>query len=265
MSGAAQGIGLFGAMRIQAQVIGALVIREMHTRYGRENIGYVWLFIEPMILAAAIGLLHSLSGHGLPGGLPTFAFYVVGYTPFYLLRAVLNRAAGSVVQNAPLFYHSRVTVTDVVVARSLLEGAAVMVAMAVFITGIGIVTGEWPHDWVLMALGVVSLLALCHGAALIILSLTVLGEQNVERIVHPYTYLSIPMSGAFVMVWWLPYELHWWATIYPTVHSFEMTRAGYFGPVVPYHYDVPYLLASIVILNVLGLLALRVARPHLEA
>ena len=44
-------------LRIQARVIGALMMRELHTRYGRENIGYLWLILEPMFLATAVGLL----------------------------------------------------------------------------------------------------------------------------------------------------------------------------------------------------------------
>jgi ABC-type polysaccharide/polyol phosphate export permease len=30
-------------------VLGALLIRELLTRYGRHNIGFLWLFVEPMI------------------------------------------------------------------------------------------------------------------------------------------------------------------------------------------------------------------------
>ena len=48
-------------LRIQARVIGALMMREVHTRYGRENIGYLWLILEPMFLATAVGLLHARS------------------------------------------------------------------------------------------------------------------------------------------------------------------------------------------------------------
>ena len=38
----------------QRKVIGALLMRELHTRYGRENVGYLWLILEPMMLAGAV-------------------------------------------------------------------------------------------------------------------------------------------------------------------------------------------------------------------
>ena len=37
-------------------------MREMHTRYGKENIGPLWLIIEPILLASMIGLLHARGG-----------------------------------------------------------------------------------------------------------------------------------------------------------------------------------------------------------
>lgn len=51
--------GVASAISIQARVIGALILRELHTRYGRENIGYLWLVAEPLMLGTVISLLHN--------------------------------------------------------------------------------------------------------------------------------------------------------------------------------------------------------------
>jgi capsular polysaccharide transport system permease protein len=34
---------------VQIRVIGALMVREMLTTYGRKNLGFLWLFLEPLI------------------------------------------------------------------------------------------------------------------------------------------------------------------------------------------------------------------------
>ena len=49
---------------VHMRVIGALVLRELHVRYGRENIGYLWMIGEPMLLASVIGSIHAANGHG---------------------------------------------------------------------------------------------------------------------------------------------------------------------------------------------------------
>ena len=50
--------------RQQLRVIGALIIREMHTRFGRRRFGYLWLFFEPLLLGAMVAVIH---GAGLRG------------------------------------------------------------------------------------------------------------------------------------------------------------------------------------------------------
>ena len=253
------------ALRVQMDVLGALILRELHTRFGRENLGYLWLFLEPMILAGCVAVIHQLSGHGLPGGMMPFPFYIISYTPHYLLRAILTRAPTALEANLPLFFHARVRLHDVLVARTLLELAAVMIAMIAFLTGLGILTNVWPEDPVMVAMGLVMTAVLMHGLGLLVCAATAFGHATVERVIHPATYLMLPLSGAFFMLWWLPEgarQVLWWI---PTVHIYEFIREAYFGPMVPYHYDLGYLGIWMLLSNVLGLLALRVARPHMEA
>src|SRR5580692_536067 len=42
--------------RIQVRVLGALIVRELHTRFGRDNIGFLWFIVEPMLLAVGVAL-----------------------------------------------------------------------------------------------------------------------------------------------------------------------------------------------------------------
>ena len=66
--------GLATAFRVQMIVLGAIMMREIHTRFGRHHMGYLWLFFEPMILGGCIAVVHYVSGHGLPGGLDILSF-----------------------------------------------------------------------------------------------------------------------------------------------------------------------------------------------
>lgn len=252
------------ALRVQMVVLGAVMMREIHTRFGRHHMGYMWLFFEPMILGGCIALVHYISGHGLPGGLDILSFYVVGYTPYYLFRSILNRAATSLLANAPIFYHRQVTFLDVMIARNLLDCAAVMIAILVMLGMIGAMNNVWPQDLVWMAFGVALIFLFCHGLSLLIVAATVWGPETVERVVHPLTYLTIPLTGAFYMVWWFPLSVQEWALMIPTIHMFEIIREGQFGPIVPYHYDLGYVLAWCGGINLIGMLALSVARRRIE-
>ncbi|OSI13639.1 sugar ABC transporter permease, partial [Neisseria dumasiana] len=42
------------SLAIQKRVVGALLMREIITRYGRNNIGFLWLFVEPLLMTVLI-------------------------------------------------------------------------------------------------------------------------------------------------------------------------------------------------------------------
>lgn len=253
---------LWTCFRIQMRVIGALTLREMGTRFGRDNLGYLWLFLEPMMLGGAIGTLHYVSGHAMPGGLDPFVFWVVGYIPFYLFRGIVNRAPVGIAGNQSLLYHRQITVLDIMMSRHLLEAAAVGVALMGFLILFGAVLGEWPEEPGLIVLGMVLMLGLAQGFAFLIAAGSVYTELF-DRITHLVTYLSMGVTGAFFMVFWLPTDLQKAALTIPTVHCFELVRHGLYGTQVPTFYDIPYVLAWTAVLNLLGMAALRKARRHL--
>ena len=48
------------SLQIQRRVIRALLLREMITRYGRNNLGFLWLFVEPLLATMIIALIWGL-------------------------------------------------------------------------------------------------------------------------------------------------------------------------------------------------------------
>ncbi|MDB5372471.1 MAG: hypothetical protein JWP04_1113 [Belnapia sp.] len=255
-----EGIGT--AFRRQMRVVGALTLRELGTRFGRDNLGYLWLFLEPAMLGGAIGLLHHIAQQGLPGGLNPLEFWVIGYIPFYMLRGIINRAPVAIQANQSLLYHRHITLLDILISRSLLEGAAVLGALVVFLALFGLVFGHWPADPFKMLAGMVLMFLFSHGVAVLIAAGAVYTEIF-ERVVHLVTYLTLPITGAFFMVFWLPYEAQQAALWVPTVHMFELIRDGHFGKAVPTQYDIGYVVGWIAALNLLGMAALRHARRDL--
>jgi capsular polysaccharide transport system permease protein len=220
----------FGAsLKAQGRVIGALIMRELHTRYGRENIGYLWLMLEPMILASVIGLLHFETGHTVYGtDIKPLPFGVLGYTVFILFRGIVNRAEGAVEANAPLLYHRQVTVLDIIFARSLLEFAGVFSTFTIIMTLLCFVgLADPPARPLYLMLGWLMMYLYCVGHSLLITAATY-ENRTLGRLVHPYTYFMTGLSGSFYQVSWLPPGVRWWAGWLPTTSIFETARYGWF-------------------------------------
>ena len=253
------------ALGVQARVLGALIMRELHTRYGRENVGYLWMFLEPMLLASVIGLLHYESGHGAYGGdIKPLPFAVIGYTTFILFRGIVNRAEGAIEANAPLLYHRSVTVFDIVLARALLEFAAIFSTFAIIMTFIIFLgLADLPARPLYFILGWVLMWLFCFGQSALITAITY-ERRTIGRLVHPYTYFMTGLSGAFYIVAWLPKSVRELAGWLPTTTIFETVRYGWFESAKSDYCYYGYCLAFCTVQLWMGLFSLRRIREKIH-
>lgn len=251
-------------MAIQIRVIGALLLREIITRYGRDNLGFVWLFLEPMIFTVMITALWFSIGLGHASPIPIVAFAITGYSSVLLWRNCATRCSMAVQPNVGLLYHRYVRVLDLLLARIILEisGATVsFIVLATFWITIGWM--ELPNNVLLVICGWLLLAWFGAGLALIFGALTAYSELA-ERLWHPLAYIMFPLSGAMFMVDWFPSHLQEYLLLIPMLHGVEMLREGYFGPVIATHYDAGYLIAFCLYQTLLGLAIVRDASRRLR-
>ena len=244
---------LHRSLGIQFGVIGALLMREILTRYGRRNIGFLWLFVEPMIFTLVIATLFTLT-KGLHGSdLPIIPFAITGWSTLLLWRNGANRCTNAIRTNTALLYHRNVTVLDFFAARLLLEIAGATTSLVVLL-GIFILVGviDIPADPIMMVTAWLMLVWFTIGLGL---TVGVLAERSegFERAWNTMTFVLFQLSGAFFMVDWLPSKMQEWILWVPMVHAVEMLRGGYYGPTVPTHYDVGYFATFNAVLLLLGL------------
>ena len=251
------------AFAVQLRVIGAILMRELHTRYGRENIGYLWLFGEPLMLGSVIALLHSgQTGHD--GEINPIALAVCGYTIFIMFRGIVNRAEGTLHGNAPLLYHRMVSVFDISFARAILEAAGTFMAFTVLL-GLIIPMGyaSLPVRPLSLLLGVLYVFLFSFGISNIIIGGTY-ENRTLERLVHLFTYFMIPLSGAFYQVSWVPQPYRDYLLYNPFPQIFELVRYGQFESATLEFVNLTYINAWILILNLIGLLALRAVKGRMH-
>ena len=84
------------------------------------------------------------------------------------------------------------------------------------------------------------------------------------RLIHPCTYIFMPLSGAFYMVKWIPQPYRSWLYYVPTTHVLEMARYGQFDAAKPDYFDVMFLTQICGALSVLGLLSIKIVRRHVH-
>ena len=248
---------------LQLRVIWALICREMQTRYGRDNIGFLWVVGEPAIFCVGVSVMWTLIRPAHEHGVPVTAFVITGYVPLTMWRHCIGRAVKAFEANGALMFHRQVTPFDVILARSFLEICGVTIA-GILVSVAAIVLGfmDLPQDIGLIYLGLLFTFMFCLASALIFAALTEMSEL-LEKFIGAISYLSIPFSGAFAMVDWVPANYRWTLLWSPPVHASEMIRGGQFGQQVHPHYDIIYVSWVCYLLLLLGIsLCLRI-RKHL--
>ncbi len=249
--------------RVQASTIKALIVRDIMLRYGRNNIGFLWVILEPMILTAGVLTLFSIIKSSHEHGTHVVSMVLTGYMPLTMWRHTTNQGVFLLRRSYSILYHRNVSLLDVFMARMFLEGigtTAALLAVYGMLWGADVVDtiakpGHLFAAWVLMWW-------LGSSACLVIAAITEANEAS-ERFIQPLQYLIVPLSGVFLMVDWLPERAQQIIMYNPMSNCIELFRDGFFGDAVATHYSVVNAVAWALMMTWLGLTLLKRARDNM--
>jgi ABC-2 type transport system permease protein/capsular polysaccharide transport system permease protein len=253
IDGESVGVSLAQSWRIQRRVIWALLLREILTRYGRHNIGFLWLFAEPMLFTVAVTALWTATKTVHGSNLPIVAFAITGYSSVLLWRNMPSRCIKALEPNLSLLYHRNVKPLDIYLARLGLEASGATISFVVLVLFFHFLGWlDYPEDFLKVAAAWCMLAWFGMGLALFFGSLSE-EYESVEKLWHPTAYILFPLSGAAFLVDALPPEAQRYILMLPMVHGVEFLREGYFGSKIVAHYDLGYMGLINTILTLLGL------------
>jgi ABC-type polysaccharide/polyol phosphate export permease len=254
----------WASAKVHGRVVGALVLREVITRYGRSGLGSLWLVLEPMIFTLVLTALWTAIRLDTVSELPIVAFSITGWMSFLMWRNAASRCLNAIEANEALYYHRNVRVLDIFTSRIVLE---IMGSTAAFALLMGLLNLlefiAWPADWltVLLAWFYLCWFALCLG--FLVGALSHLSE-NFSMFWRIISIALMIMSGKFFMVHWLPPTAQEVVLWLPMVHGLEMLRQGYWGDLVPTYHDVGYMIKANLVLMLMGLSLQKLAERKVD-
>ena len=256
--------GFYHELTLQLDVIGALVLRELHTRFGRNNIGYLWLIGEPLLLATVIGALHAFQPQHIGSALPPIAMALIGYCIFIIFRGIFNRAESVLESNLPLMYHRMISALNISISRAVIETAGCLCSL-VILMGLAIAFGyaELPARPLELLGGIAGMVWLSFALGLNITAVT-FDRPTLGRLVHPISYFMMPLSGAFFAIDWLPYNLQQFFDWNPMAIIFEYCRYGMFEMASDKHLFPGYVVGCCAFFTYTGLLGVRRVRNRVH-
>jgi capsular polysaccharide transport system permease protein len=248
----------------QLQVVYALLLREMKTRFGANQLGYLWAILEPALWIGMFAGFYRIFGRLAPPGMSVIAFLTTGIVPFSLFRDTTHRCMVAIEANKGLLFYPQVRPLDLVIARAVLEAATHVVVMGLFMGGLALYEGlprinSMPETLLGLALasGLGSALGLvCCGLSVY--------SPTVERLFPTLIRLVFWLSALFHSVETLPTTVRDLLLLNPVTHIIELVRDGWFPGYGARHSSASYVLAWILVLAFVGLGLERTARRRLE-
>jgi capsular polysaccharide transport system permease protein len=265
-AGALARINMFlDGLAAEGSVLRALVVRELQFRFGRDNIGYLWVIGEPLLLASVITSLHSVAeiGHD-SSGVSAYTFTLTGYCLFIIFRGTFNRAESIIRSSETLLYHSMIKPLDIILSKAIVETIGAISALAILqIVGIMIGAADLPAR-PLYLFGATFLIAWWTFALALIIAAYTYEGHVLGRLVHPISYFAMPLSGAFITMTFLPSWARPIMAWNPMMTMFEIARYGQFWSASPNYMYGGYVVAICAGLTYWGLIAIRQLRAKIH-
>jgi capsular polysaccharide transport system permease protein len=246
------------ALATQLRVIGALMLRDMRTRFGKTQLGYFWAIAQPLIQIAFLVLIFSYINRHPPFGTSMALFFATGVLPYNLYNGMSKAFFSLLDSNEGLFGLPIVKPVDSLIARAALDTATAVLVMFITITTI-IYEFDLPEpvDLRLVAAAVLGLALVGFGLGIInaVIAKAFASWPTI------YSMLTRPIffsSGIFFVPERLPAPVREVLSYLPSMQGIELFRMGIYQGYRSSVLDIGYLFKVGLVLCLIGLCAERV-------
>lgn len=213
------------AFQIQRDVIYALLLREVGSRFGKSRVGFLWVMAEPVAhLVFPILIFGFLLDRVMPGGVDYPIFLVYGFLPFLFFKTICLQTMDGVSTNRGLLSYRQITLMDVFVAKALAYCAIESMVFAIVLAGLAILEFQvLPAYPIEFAGALVLTVTLAFGLGLLFAATAsvVPDSKSIFRILFLPLYFA---SGVLFPVTRFPDEWVDLLALNPVLHLLELSR-----------------------------------------
>lgn len=247
-------------LQIQRDVIYALLVRELASRFGKTRGGFLWILAEPVAhLVFPIMVMGFIRQMVVPGvEYPVFLVY--GFMPFLLFKAICIQTMEGTNANRGLLSYRQVLLMDVFIAKALTFCVIQAIVFSLVLTGLAMLGFDVRPSLPIELGGVLILtVLLAFGLGLLFAALSSMAPdaRTLIRLLFIPLYF---MSGVLFPVDRFPDEWVRWLAVNPVLHLVELSRSVALEQYEPMRYlsvTYPVALATIALFIGLALYRLR--------
>ena len=239
---------------VQGRVIGALVLREIHTINGNSRLGYLWVLIQSIFSIGVFwGVRYFMGAGQAPHGMNMAVFLATGFGLWNIFSNGISRCMTAVEGNRALLTFPQVTEFDVMIARVIVISATQILTMAIIIA-VALVSMSEPI--ILGSVGLLLLLLvavpmLSLGLGMIFSSMAVF-IPALAKIVPMILRILFFVSGLFFSVTIFSQSIAEILMMNPILQAIELIRMSLHEPYVVDGVSWKYVLISSVMTCAIG-------------
>lgn len=216
-------------IRHRLDVIGAVILRDMRTRYGRSHLGYIIAIMWPLSHLVGLTVVFTLLHSSAPiFGSDNAVFLGTGVLPYILVLYPSRMVSLAIDMNRPLFIFPAVKTLDIIIARAVVELITAFVVVIIFALGCALVgVNILPRDSRVAAAAIFVTVYLSISFGLF--STIVLALVDFWRVgLILLLILAYLTSGVFLPMATLSPDLQRIFSWNPLTHCVEWLRSAYF-------------------------------------
>ena len=243
------------SLQIQLDVLHALILHDIKSRYLGNGLGYLITIIWPASHLAILMTIFVVSGRSAPNGSSSLLYVTTGVYPFIIWSYISRFTMMSAMQNKIYLNFPVLKPMDIVIARVILElntSFIILVWMIGFLLLVGV--DAMPINPEQAAIGVLAAVVLGVGFGM-------LGAVFTFLVPYSFLFYTIiiitfyPTAGIFINPESMPRaigDLFYWN---PLLHCVEMVRSAYYPDYTTRLLDIkyPFILGFATIVAGLGL------------
>ncbi len=249
-------------LAIQGNVIRALILREVKTRFGSSGVGWIWLVLEPVVQCLALMLIYTVIRPRRSGfaDVDVAEFLMTGIVPWLFYARTFTQVLHAVESNRALLVYPQVTPLDIAIARTALEAMLMYLLIAGLLVLRWFLLGDFAVADPLGGIAACAALSLMGlGFGLVIAA----AGHYLPSLVMVFSYINRILyfsSGVFFSLSAIPAAFRPYVDWNPLLQGVEYARASYFEGVSTVILNLPLLVIAPFALLAAGVIAERATR-----
>jgi capsular polysaccharide transport system permease protein len=216
------------ALRQKRNVMMAVMLRDMRTRYFNHGLGFLVVALWPLAHMLILISIYTLSNRATPFGESMNVFFLTGLIPTLTFMYVSRFMSLSLILNRPMLAFPVVKVTDIMAARALLEIVAAFLTLFFALSILWLIGDDpWPRDIFQAAYAYLATILLAVGVGTLA-GVTVMFFNFFVTIYALAMIVVYIASGNLFVVSQLPDAISGPLSWNPVIHAVEWMRTAYY-------------------------------------